>query len=140
LTLIGYQPSDSVRRLAGHDGIELKANMADLRAEVCSHQIAIMPFVSGGGIKNKLLEAAALRRAIVCSRVAARGLRHGATSPFVVAKTEREWVDAMLRLWSDERLRRELGVSAREWVKAYHTWPAAAAKAVASLHPAPHHA
>ena len=33
-----------------------------VRAGVAAHQVAVMPFVSGGGIKNKLLEAAAMAR------------------------------------------------------------------------------
>ena len=133
LTVIGYQPSQAVRRLAEIDGIELKADVEDLPHEACRHQVAIMPFVSGGGIKNKLLEAAALRRAILCSPVAARGLKYGARSPFLVANTRVEWIDALRRLWKDERLRTDLGQTAREWVKAYHNWPATAAKAVESL-------
>ena len=36
------------------------ANLPDLRAEVQRREIVVLPFVSGGGIKNKLLEAAAM--------------------------------------------------------------------------------
>ena len=133
LTIIGYEPSPAIRRLAGRDGIELKANVDDLPSEACRHGVAILPFVSGGGIKNKLLEAAALSRAIVCSPVAARGLQHGPTSPFTVATNRTDWMEALLRLWANDQLRRERGRSARQWVIAYHNWPAAATKAVDSL-------
>jgi glycosyltransferase involved in cell wall biosynthesis len=132
-TIIGYEPSETIRQLAGHDGVELKSNVEDLPSEACRHGVAILPFISGGGIKNKLLEAAALGRAIVCSPVAARGLQHGPRSPFVIARSRAEWVETLRGLWADDRLRRELGISAREWVTAYHNWPAAAEKAVASL-------
>jgi glycosyltransferase involved in cell wall biosynthesis len=133
LTIIGYEPSETVRRLAGRDGVELKSNVEDLPLEACRHGVAILPFNSGGGIKNKLLEAAALARAIICSPVAARGLQHGSRPPFMIATSRSEWIGTLRGLWANDRLRRELGISAREWVTAYHAWPAAAEKAVASL-------
>lgn len=133
LTIIGYQPSEAVLKLAQQDGIHVEPNLSDLRSEACRHAVTVLPFVSGGGIKNKLLEAAALGRPIVCSRVAARGLRLGGKAPFLVANSRTDWITAIPRLWADGELRSRLGEAARVWVKENHSWSAAAETAVASL-------
>src|SRR5262249_19852526 len=66
-TIYGRCPTEAAGTLAQADGIELVPDLPDLRAAVSRHQVVVLPFVSGGGIKNKLLEAAALGKAIVCT-------------------------------------------------------------------------
>jgi len=134
-TIIGYEPSEQILQLGRQDGITVKPNVLDLRLEACRHAVTVLPFVSGGGIKNKLLEAAALQRPIVCSPTAARGLNYGAVAPFVLASSRSDWIESVRRLWADRNSRARLGETAREWVKAHHSWEAAAETAVNSLAP-----
>ena len=134
-TIIGYEPSEQILQLVRQDGITVKPNVLDLRQEACRHAVTVLPFVSGGGIKNKLLEAAALQRPIVCSPTAARGLNYGAAAPFVLASSRSDWIESVRRLWADRNSRARLGEAAREWVKAHHSWEAAAETAVNSLAP-----
>src|SRR5262245_36671878 len=125
-TIIGFQPGEEVRRLATLPGIELCADLPDVRQVVHSHAVVVLPFTSGTGIKNKLLEAAAMGKAIVCTPTALTGL---VSPPFTGLKDPRAWADELSALWSDdlERLRR--GVAARQWVTRHHTWAAAAQRA-----------
>jgi glycosyltransferase involved in cell wall biosynthesis len=137
-TIIGYEPSEQVLQLARQNGIAVKPNVVDLRLEACRHAVTVLPFVSGGGIKNKLLEAAALQRPIVCSPTAVRGLNYGAPAPFVLASSRSEWIGVVRRLWADQDSRDRLGEAARAWVKVYHSWATAAETAVNSLGPHAH--
>jgi glycosyltransferase involved in cell wall biosynthesis len=132
-TVYGFQPSDAVRALTGRDGIELIPNLPDLRDEIARHQVVVLPFVSGGGIKNKLLEAASMGRALVCSATACSGLRLGGRAPFLRARDPGQWRDALLSLWARPELRRSLGADARRWVLEHHSWAAAARNAVRGL-------
>jgi polysaccharide biosynthesis protein PslH len=131
--IYGFRPSAAVRALACRDGIDLVADMPDLREEVARHQVVVLPFVSGGGIKNKLLEAAAMARPIVCSTRACGGLRGEGPLPVVEAWGGRDWAGALLDLWRDETRRRRLGSEARNWVLAHHSWDAAARLAEEAL-------
>jgi len=132
-TIVGFQPIDSVRRLAGRDGIELLPDLQDLRAEVSRRAVVVLPFVSGGGIKNKLLEAASLGKAIVCTPRTCSGLRDAATAPFRLATNANAWQAALGELWQDADKRRQIGMDARAWVLAHHTWTATAQDALAGL-------
>jgi glycosyltransferase involved in cell wall biosynthesis len=132
-TVYGFKPTDEVRALTGRDGIEMIPDLPDLRDEVARHPLVVLPFVSGGGIKNKLLEAAAMGKAVVCSARACGGLRLDGSPPMRVARSAGDWVRAMLALWADPAERTRLGAAARKWVMERHTWEAAARTALAGL-------
>jgi glycosyltransferase involved in cell wall biosynthesis len=131
--IYGFQPTPAVRTLAGRDGITLVPDLPDLREEVARHQVVVLPFVSGGGIKNKLLEAAGMGKAILCTPRACGGLHAGSMLPLVQARSRTAWVRGLLTLWSDVAERQRLGEQARRWVLEHHTWTAAARLAVAGL-------
>ncbi|HJZ55190.1 MAG TPA: glycosyltransferase family 4 protein [Gemmataceae bacterium] len=130
-SVFGFSPREPVRELANSPGVELHPDLPDLRAEVRQRQVVVLPFVSGGGIKNKLLEAAALGMSIVCTRRALSGTKG---KPAVrVAGRPAEWARALAELWADGAVRRDLGAAARRWVLAQHTWDAAARTAEAGI-------
>lgn len=131
LTIIGFSPNEIVKRLAAGPGIRLIENLPDLREAVGACAAVVLPFVSGGGIKNKLLEAAAMGKPIVCTPRVLSGLKGEA--PLVQAKTPAEWSAALLDIWNDDARRRQLGSAVRAWVLEHHTWTAAARDALAGL-------
>jgi len=131
-TIFGFQPTSVVEQLAAsYPGIELVGNLPDIREAICRHQVVVLPFTSGGGIKNKLLEASALGKAIVCSPRTVNELSAG--KAVVVAKNPQEWVEALTTLWVDADRRTLLGQAARDWVMKEHTWNAVAVKATQGL-------
>jgi glycosyltransferase involved in cell wall biosynthesis len=129
-TIIGYEPTPLVRSLADKPGVTLLPNVDDLRATVCRHALVALPMISGGGIKNKLLEGAAMGRPIVCTPRAAMDQRSGGHLPFLQARQPSEWVSGLVSLWNDEARRNELGRQSREWVREYYSWAAPARNAL----------
>jgi glycosyltransferase involved in cell wall biosynthesis len=132
-TIFGFQPTTAVKDLAKRDGIDLVPNLADIREEIARHAVVVLPFVGSGGIKNKLLEAASMGKAIVCTPCACGGLRAKMAAPFVKAQHADEWVYKILQLWAEPPRRWRFGDQARHWVLAHHTWEAAAKTALRSL-------
>jgi len=128
-TIVGFHPIAPVTELASRDGILLRANLADLRDEVSCHAVAVLPFVSGGGIKNKLLEAAAMAQPIVCTPRAAEGLRGLEAMPIRIERGADALAQAVMTLWESPQAARELGERARRWVLANHSWNAVGAAA-----------
>ncbi len=132
-TIYGFNPTEPVQALANRDGVLVIADLPDLRDEIARHAVVVLPFVSGGGIKNKLLEAASLARAVVGSATAMNGLSQPKQIPLVCVKNESAWVRAILDLWRDEARRHRLGQEARDWVIQNHSWAIAAKQALAGL-------
>jgi len=133
LTIVGFRPMAEVKALARLDGVELLADVPDLRAEVQRRGVAVLPFVSGGGIKNKLLEAAAMALPIVCTPRALNGLRSPSRDGLISASNPQQWVAALTRLWSDPSAREQAGAAARSWVLQCHSWEAGARAPMAGL-------
>lgn len=133
LTLYGHRPSAEAYALAASNHIALVPDLPDLRHAVGRHAVVILPFVSGGGIKNKLLEAASMGMPILCTPRACGGLVRAAGLPLVIARGHRAWVRELLSLWGNPERRRRLGTAARRWVLTHHTWTSAATRAVTGL-------
>ncbi len=132
-TIYGFNPTGPVQALAGRDGIRLIADLPDLRDEIARHAVVVLPFVSGGGIKNKLLEAASLGRPIVGSATALNGLKPPDQPPWIRADGESAWVRGILDLWRDPEQRHRLGEEARDWVTRNHSWTTAAQRVLAGF-------
>jgi glycosyltransferase involved in cell wall biosynthesis len=133
LIVMGYSPTERVRALATAEGVELVADAPDIRPVVCSAPVAIFPFVSGTGIKNKVLEGAALARALLVSPLATNGLRTSGAAPWRICESPEQWRDALLALWRDSAAAAEAGAAARSWVERNHSWERAGALAEASI-------
>jgi glycosyltransferase involved in cell wall biosynthesis len=120
-SVYGFSAGKEVLALKEEFGFELKCDLPDLRSEVSSHQVVVLPFVSGAGVKNKLLEAAALGMPIIGSRMALNGLE-GETIPLRVASTPRHWKTGLQELWDNPEERASLGIQTRDWVVRHHSW------------------
>lgn len=133
--IVGADPPPEVRAYDGQQGMRVIPNPIDLRPEISACSVVVMPFVSGGGIKNKFLEAAAMGRPIVATALATRGLR--SQPPVSFADQPREFASAVTSLWADAPRAAALGVAARRWVEAHHTWQATAEAALRGLESIP---
>jgi glycosyltransferase involved in cell wall biosynthesis len=131
-TIIGFNPGAEIERLSAQPGIELKPNLRDLRRAACEHSAAVLPFVSGAGIKNKLLEAAAMGLPIVCTSTATLGLK--GSLPAAIASAPQDFAAALVQTWRDPN-RAARGAAAREWVVDHHTWESTAQRAIDGLRP-----
>ncbi len=127
--IVGKHAAEPVRELARVAGIDVVGEVADIRPFAHDAAAVVLPMRLGGGIKNKLLEAAAMGRPIVASPRAVEGLqlpRHRDRWPVAVADRPDDWVRLIARLWSDPQQAARLGTHARTWVERHHDWLAAA--------------
>ena len=130
-TIMGFNAVGEIRELASRPGIQLLTDVPDIRPTAAASELVVLPLISRGGIKNKLLEAAAMGSTIVCTTNACSGLR--ATPPAVIVDHGQEWVDAILKLWRTPAERQHLGAATRAWAVEHHSWRAAAEDALAAL-------
>lgn len=129
--IIGANPNPDVLKIGAMPGIDLHADVPDLRSLVREMGVAVMPFHSGGGIKNKILEAAAMAKPVLCTKRALGGLRSAA--PFVAQDGAEEWIHSLSLLWSDSARTEHIGRAGREWVMDTHTWDTTARSAMEAL-------
>lgn len=129
--VFGFQPTADVMALCQQPGVTLTANEPDIRAAIRQRAVVVLPFTSGGGIKNKLLEAAAMGRAILATPRVVAGLN--GQPPIATANGAGAFAAALVDMWANSAKRAKLGTDARTWVLEHHTWTAAARTALAGL-------
>jgi polysaccharide biosynthesis protein PslH len=125
-TVYGFQAVEQVRRMAKQYGFQIVEDLPDLRDQVATHQTVVLPFVSGAGIKNKFLEAAAMARPIVASAMALNGVERFGFDPCRVADSPSQWIRLLKELAADIAQRTDLGAQARQWVVKHYAWESAA--------------
>jgi polysaccharide biosynthesis protein PslH len=127
LTVMGFNPGPEIYDMQRLGGITVLPNVEDIRMEISKHAAVALPFISGGGIKNKLLEAAAMGKSIVATDRVVVGLQ--GNPPVKIARTPDEWIQALGDLWDHPETRKTLGREARNWVVREHNWASVGAKA-----------
>jgi polysaccharide biosynthesis protein PslH len=121
--LAGRAPGPDVRALVG-GGVELRADVTDIRTALADVAVYTAPLVSGSGLKNKVLEAMAAARPVVTTPLGSAGI--GAGDGLVEAADPAAVADAAIALLRDpDRLSAE-GRAGRRRVLAEFTWDASA--------------
>lgn len=133
LSIFGFQPGEQALAWNEVPGVTVIADREDIRRDIAEHQVVVLPFLSGGGIKNKLLEAASMARPIVASRTACNGLAFEGNAPMHSASSPQEWAERIGELFASQEKRHQLGQAARTWILQNHQWDSAAQKAALPL-------
>lgn len=132
LTIVGANPTPEVLELERCRNVKVTGEVEDIRPYAWASEVVIMPIRAGGGIKNKLLEACAMGKAVVASEAAVAGLEakegEGANleTPWVVAHNKEDWVNSISELWNNPDRQVSLGCLAREYSQEHHSWTKAA--------------
>ncbi|HVS67848.1 MAG TPA: glycosyltransferase family 4 protein [Mycobacteriales bacterium] len=119
--LAGRRPNREVRRLVGK-GVELRADVPDIRSVLSDISVHVDWMTSGAGIKNKVLEAMAAGRPVVASEFGARGI--GSGNGLLMAADTKIAANRIIRLLSDPRALRDAGEAARARVVDAFSWAA----------------
>ncbi len=136
LVVVGRDPTPSVRTVCRVAGVELHANVPDVRPYLHASDIVIAPIRQGGGLKNKILEACAAGKPVIASPQALGGLQAVPGSELVVARSPREWVARLSALLTDPDAARRIGTNAQRWVRTHHDWAHTGRRFLALLHAA----
>jgi glycosyltransferase involved in cell wall biosynthesis len=119
--LAGARPTAVVRRLARLPGVEVRADVPDLRSYLTASRVAIAPMSSGSGVPMKVLEAMAAAVPAVVHPWAAEGLVREAGEAVAVASEADDWVATLQPLLRDPGAAHALGRRGHElWRQYYH--------------------
>jgi glycosyltransferase involved in cell wall biosynthesis len=126
LVVAGRRPGASVRALAHQPGVEVHADVDDLRPLLRTAGVFACAMTWGTGIKNKLLEAMACGAPAVATSLGCRGLNVRDGQEVLVADTAETFAASVARVLDDDALADGLARSGRAYVTRHHSWDAAA--------------
>jgi glycosyltransferase involved in cell wall biosynthesis len=123
--LIGPNPGPELLQAArDYPEIQVTGYVEDLFALVGRVSVVINPMVSGSGIKNKVLEAFGLRRAVVSTRLGMEGIQATPGVHYVEADDPAEFATSIKALLAQPARREALGCRARDLILQRYTWSA----------------
>ena len=115
--IVGSNPTEAVVSLGRQAGVEVTGRVPDVRPYLRYADVAVAPLRIARGIQNKVLEALAMARPVVCSGPAAEGLRDSADIAAATADDAPDFARKVLAaLGGAER------PSYREFVLRHYSW------------------
>lgn len=125
LLLIGRTPTVKMLTAAAQDAnIIVSGMVADVRPYLASASVQVVPLISGGGTRLKILEALAAGCPVISTQKGAEGLSLSAPFPLILADRDEEILAAIAELWDNPILAENLARLGYEWAKTYYDWSA----------------
>jgi glycosyltransferase involved in cell wall biosynthesis len=122
VVLVGRDPPPKLLALE-NERVLVTGSVDDVRPFVRQAQVFMCPLLDGAGIKNKLLQAFSMGKAVVATPVSVGGLGAQDGTHLLVRDSAPALAEAALRLLDDAALRARLGGAARTLVHETLTWP-----------------
>jgi glycosyltransferase involved in cell wall biosynthesis len=123
LNIVGRDPNETLLQMInGFKDVHVYRNVPDVFTYYSSAKIILSPLFSGGGIKNKILEALCTATPIVTNREGATGIALTSGDHGLIRETENELVEAVVQLMTANSLEySQIAMNCLELSKKY-TW------------------
>ena len=122
LTLVGSDPPPQVRALSERQGVEVTGTVPDVKPYYAEAILAIVPLLTGGGTRLKILEALAAGVPVVSTSLGIEGLTVTHGEEVLIADSEAEWLPACVSLADQGELWNKLVVAGRRLVECRYNW------------------
>ena len=121
LTLVGRDPPPEILSMA-NDHVFVTGAVDDIRPYVWEAEVFVCPLQSGAGIKNKMLQAWAMGKAVVATSLSIGGLGASDGKNLLIRDGADEIAAAVLDLLERPEERDALGAQARATVETAFAW------------------
>jgi len=126
--VVGKNPSKELLKLKNDENIMITGFIEDVRPLIGKSSVYICPIISGSGIKNKVLEAMAMAKAVVSFPIGVEGIDAKNNKEIIITKNKEEFADKTLELLKDYNLRCKIGINARKLIEDKYSWKICAEK------------
>lgn len=112
-----------LRRMSHVAGVEFTGTVADMRPILAKAAVCVVPLRIGSGTRLKILEAAALAKPVVSTKVGAEGLDFIDGEEILIADEPEQFASSVLQLLRNSSLRGQIGCSARRRLEQQYSFP-----------------
>jgi sugar transferase (PEP-CTERM/EpsH1 system associated) len=120
--IVGKNPTPDVQALGTLPGIAVVGSVPDVRPWINGSSCVVVPLRIARGVQNKVLEAMACGRPIVCSPAPLSGLAVEPGLHLMQADSIDQWVESIASVFDDKCRAEEFGMAASAWVQLNHRW------------------
>lgn len=122
VTIVGRNPSDTLRAAADAAGVRVTGTVPDVRPYMQRAAVNIVPLRIGGGTRLKIYEALAMGKAVVSTHVGAEGLPLLEGEHILRADEPAEFARHVLALLRDPERREAMGDAGRALMEDRFSW------------------
>lgn len=126
--IVGFGPPEEILRMQRNNGIKVTGYVQDITSYLEDSKVFIMPIRLGMGIRGKLLEAWAMRRAVVSTSIGCAGIQVEDGNDVLIADKPIDFAEKTIELIRNESLRRRLGENGRRKAVSLYDWDIVADK------------
>jgi polysaccharide biosynthesis protein PslH len=119
--IVGKDPAPEISRLAS-SSVEVTGFVEDVRPYLDRASLFVCPMRLGAGIKNKILQAWAMEKAVVATTASMGGLTGVDGENVLIADDPVTFADSTVTLLKNPERRQQLGIQGRRTVEAHYTW------------------
>lgn len=131
--LVGRNPPPEIVHLGTLPGVTVTGSVPAIQPHLAAAQVAIVPLLTGGGTRLKILEALAMRRAVVSTSLGCEGIDCVPERDLLVADEPRAFAEAVVTLLNDKARRSSLGDAGRSLVEEEYSWERCGNQLLAAL-------
>jgi sugar transferase (PEP-CTERM/EpsH1 system associated) len=125
--VVGKHPTERVQALSQRPGVYVTGGVPDVRPFLEAAGIFVCPLRVGSGVKNKILAALAMRKAVVATPLSLEGLDLLEGEHVLTAAAARAFADQVMALIADPGLADRIGQSGQAFVRTQYSWQRSAA-------------
>jgi glycosyltransferase involved in cell wall biosynthesis len=122
--VVGKEPHPRVQELEKLPGVTVTGFVPDIRAHIAAAAIYVVPLRMGGGTRLKVLEAMAMRSALVSTRLGCEGFPLTDSKELLFADDAEAFARSIVSLLQDPASRQRLGEAGRRFVETTYGWSA----------------
>lgn len=122
LYVTGSYDGVPLERLRKAEGVVLTGYLDDIRPVVGTSWLSVVPLLTGGGTRLKVLEALALGTPVVSTSKGVEGLKLKAGRDYVLADTPAEFAHVVVDILGNQEERTRLSYNGRQAVNERYAW------------------
>ena len=97
--------------------VDVVGEVPDAKAFVANHDVAIVPLLSGSGIRIKIIESMAMGKTVITTRVGAEGILYDEEVNIIIAENKAKMVEAIRAINENPQIAVKIGQAARRLVE-----------------------
>jgi glycosyltransferase involved in cell wall biosynthesis len=97
----------------------IEGEVDDATQYIQAHDVMVVPILSGGGVRVKIIEGMALGKAIISSTIGAIGIDYKEKENILIADSTSEWIQAIDGLINKEGKKERLEINARQFAETH---------------------
>jgi len=120
--IVGANPASEIKKMHNGSDIIVTGYVEDIRPFYQKATVCVIPLRIARGIQNKVLEAMAMAKPVVCTPVAFEGIEAKPGEDLITAFSPKEFAISVTELLKNAQKRKRLAFNARECIKRHYHW------------------